>query len=60
MAETESQIPEYIVTFLTYLDENMGYEVINIINNEDQFKNNIKTFLQNSINTFFKETKYIF
>ena len=58
--KTESQIPDYIVTFLTYLDENMGDEVINIINNEDQFKNNIKIFLLKSINSFFKETKYTF
>ena len=58
--KTESQIPDYIVTFLTYLDENMGDEVINIINNEDQFKNKIKIFLLKSINSFFKETKYTF
>ena len=58
--KTESQIPDYIVTFLTYLDENMGDEVINIINNEYQFKNNIKIFLLKSINSFFKETKYTF
>ena len=58
--KTESQIPEYIITFLTYLEDNYGKEVINIINNEDQFKNNIKIFLLKSINSFFKETKYTF
>lgn len=59
------EIPEYIVTFLTHLDENMSDENMSdevrcILKNEDQFKNNIKKFLQNSINSFFKETKYIF
>ena len=57
---TKSKIPEYIVTFLTYLDENMGVEVINIINNVDKFKENANYFLQKSINSFFKETKYTF
>ena len=58
--KTQSQIPDYIVTFLTDLDENMGDEVKNIINNEDKFKNKVKYFLQKSINSFFKETKYTF
>jgi hypothetical protein len=58
--KTQSQIPDYIVTFLTDLDENMGDEVKNIINNEDKFKNKVKCFLQKSINSFFKETNYTF